>query len=129
MSIVSLYWLVLDLTISSVFALFITPDNLPFTIFAGITSTSAVICNQIKPPSKLFPTLSNFRRSSDSFNAYAQISSRALRQSLMMSQGDLSILGQRPISAIMLGLAVVLLLSPLLGRVNRARVKAITEGG
>jgi putative tricarboxylic transport membrane protein len=54
---------------------------------------------------------------------------RALRQSLMMSQGDLSILGQRPISAIMLGLAVVLLLSPLLGRVNRVRVKAITEGG
>jgi putative tricarboxylic transport membrane protein len=54
---------------------------------------------------------------------------RALRQSLMMSQGDLSILGQRPISAIMLGLAVLILLSPLLGRFNRARVKAITEGG
>jgi len=54
---------------------------------------------------------------------------RALRQSLMMSQGDLSILGQRPISAIMLGLAVLLLLSPLLGRFNRVRVKAITEGG
>src|SRR5207237_8608253 len=36
---------------------------------------------------------------------------RALRQSLMMSQGDLSILGQRPISAIMLGLAVLILLS------------------
>ena len=54
---------------------------------------------------------------------------RALRQSLMMSQGDLSILGQRPISAIMLGLAVLILLSPLLGRFNRARVQAITEGG
>jgi putative tricarboxylic transport membrane protein len=54
---------------------------------------------------------------------------RALRQSLMMSQGDLSILGQRPISAIMLGLAVLLLLMPLLGRFNRMRVQAITEGG
>jgi putative tricarboxylic transport membrane protein len=54
---------------------------------------------------------------------------RALRQSLMMSQGDLSILGQRPISAIMLGLAVLLLLMPLLGRFNRLRVQAITEGG
>jgi putative tricarboxylic transport membrane protein len=54
---------------------------------------------------------------------------RALRQSLMMSQGDLSILGQRPISAIMLGLAVLLLLMPLLGRFNRMRIQAITEGG
>jgi putative tricarboxylic transport membrane protein len=54
---------------------------------------------------------------------------RSLRQSLMMSQGDLSILGQRPISAIMLGLAILILLSPLLGRFNRVRVKAITEGG
>jgi putative tricarboxylic transport membrane protein len=54
---------------------------------------------------------------------------RALRQSLMMSQGDLSILVERPISAIMLLLAVVLLLSPLLGRWNRARIQAITENG
>jgi hypothetical protein len=38
-------------------------------------------------------------------------------------------LGQRPISAIMLGLAILILLSPLLGRFNRVRVKAITEGG
>jgi putative tricarboxylic transport membrane protein len=54
---------------------------------------------------------------------------RALRQSLMMSQGDLSILVERPISAIMLGAAVVILLSPLLGRWNRARIRAITENG
>jgi putative tricarboxylic transport membrane protein len=54
---------------------------------------------------------------------------RSLRQSLMMSQGDLSILGQRPISAIMLGLAVLILLTPLLGRLNRMRIQAITEGG
>jgi putative tricarboxylic transport membrane protein len=54
---------------------------------------------------------------------------RALRQSLMMSQGDLSILVERPISAIMLVLAAVLLLSPLMGRWNRARIQAITENG
>jgi len=54
---------------------------------------------------------------------------RALRQSLMMSQGDLSILVERPISAIMLVLAAAILLSPLLGRWNRARIQAITENG
>jgi putative tricarboxylic transport membrane protein len=54
---------------------------------------------------------------------------RALRQSLMMSQGDLMTLVERPISAIMLAMAAVILLTPLLGRVNRARVKAIEEGG
>jgi putative tricarboxylic transport membrane protein len=54
---------------------------------------------------------------------------RALRQSLMMSQGELSILVQRPISAIMLFGAVLLLLTPLLGKLNRMRIQAITEGG
>ena len=54
---------------------------------------------------------------------------RALRQSLMMSQGDIATFVQRPISAIMLALAVVILLLPLLGRFNKARVKAIAEGG
>lgn len=39
---------------------------------------------------------------------------RALRQSLMMSQGDLSILVSRPISATMLAIAVLLLMIPLL---------------
>jgi len=53
---------------------------------------------------------------------------RALRQSLMMSQGDLTTLVQRPISAIMLGLAVLILLLPLIGRFNQARVRAIAEG-
>jgi TctA family transporter len=47
----------------------------------------------------------------------------------MMSQGDLTALVQRPISAIMLGLAVLILLTPLLGRLNRMRVRAITENG
>ena len=47
-----------------------------------MASPLVVICTRLKTSSKHFPTLSNFRRLSDSFNAYAQISSRALRQSL-----------------------------------------------
>jgi putative tricarboxylic transport membrane protein len=50
---------------------------------------------------------------------------RALRQSLMMSQGDLTILVARPISAVMLALAVLVLLVPLFGKINRLRLKAI----
>src|SRR5436189_970964 len=44
---------------------------------------------------------------------------RALRQSLMMSQGDLMTLVERPISAIMLAMATLILLTPLFGRLNR----------
>jgi putative tricarboxylic transport membrane protein len=51
---------------------------------------------------------------------------RALRQSLMMSQGDLSILVSRPGSATMLALAVLLLFSPVFRRANAWRVKAIS---
>ena len=54
---------------------------------------------------------------------------RALRQSLMMSQGDLSILVSRPIAASMLVIAAVLLLMPLFRRANSWRVKAIEENG
>jgi putative tricarboxylic transport membrane protein len=54
---------------------------------------------------------------------------RALRQSLMMSQGDLSILVQRPLSATMLGLAVLILLLPLFRSANAWRVKALEENG
>jgi len=54
---------------------------------------------------------------------------RALRQSLTMSQGDLSILVRGWISATMLACAVLILLLPLMGRFNKARVQAITEGG
>ncbi len=54
---------------------------------------------------------------------------RALRQSLMMSQGELSILWSRPISAVMLGLTVVVLLLPMARRLNALRVKAIEENG
>jgi putative tricarboxylic transport membrane protein len=50
---------------------------------------------------------------------------RALRQSLMMSQGDLTILVARPISAVMLALALLILLVPLFGKINRLRLKAI----
>jgi putative tricarboxylic transport membrane protein len=53
---------------------------------------------------------------------------RALRQSLMMSQGDLAILVSRPISATMLLLAVVILILPLFRKANSWRVRAIEEG-
>ena len=54
---------------------------------------------------------------------------RALRQSLMMSQGDLSILVARPISALMLALAVLILLIPLFHKFNALRMKALEQGG
>jgi len=54
---------------------------------------------------------------------------RALRQSLMMSQGNLSILWSRPISAIMLAIAVLILLLPLMRSVDAWRLKAIEENG
>ncbi len=54
---------------------------------------------------------------------------RALRQSLMMSQGDLGILVSRPISATMLILAAILLCLPLFRRANAWRVKALEENG
>jgi len=53
---------------------------------------------------------------------------RALRQSLMMSQGDLAMLVQRPISAVMLALAALVLVLPMLSYFNRARVRALAEG-
>ncbi len=52
---------------------------------------------------------------------------RALRQSLMMSQGDLSILVSRPISAVMLVLAAIILIVPLFRKANAWRIKAIEE--
>ena len=54
---------------------------------------------------------------------------RALRQSLMMSEGHASILVSRPISAAMLLLAVLILLLPFVRRANRWRLKAIEENG
>jgi putative tricarboxylic transport membrane protein len=54
---------------------------------------------------------------------------RAVRQSLMMSQGDLRILVERPIAATMLIMAALILIFPLFGRFNRWRVKAVAEGG
>jgi putative tricarboxylic transport membrane protein len=50
---------------------------------------------------------------------------RALRQSLMMSQGSLEILVSRPISAVMLSLAVVILMIPLFGKFNAWRLRAL----
>ena len=54
---------------------------------------------------------------------------RALRQSLTMSQGDIGVFLSRPMAAGMLALAALLLLSPLLGRINKWRVRAVTENG
>jgi len=51
---------------------------------------------------------------------------RALRQSLMMSEGSLSILVARPISAVMLSLALLILLIPLFSRVNAWRQKLLS---
>ena len=53
---------------------------------------------------------------------------RALRQSLMMSEGSLSILVSRPISAVMLALAVLVLLIPLFSRFNTWRLRAMEQG-
>jgi putative tricarboxylic transport membrane protein len=50
---------------------------------------------------------------------------RALRQSLMMSDGSLSILVSRPVSAVMLSLAVLLLLIPLFNKANSWRLRAL----
>jgi putative tricarboxylic transport membrane protein len=46
---------------------------------------------------------------------------RALRQSLTMSNGDPGILVTRPISAVLLALAALILLSPLLRRLRSRR--------
>ncbi len=54
---------------------------------------------------------------------------RALRQSLMMSQGDLSILATRPISCTILILAAAVLVLPLFRRMNALRLQAIAQDG
>ena len=52
---------------------------------------------------------------------------RALRQSLMMSEGSLSILVTRPISAAMLLLALLILLIPLFNKANAWRLRALEQ--
>src|SRR5712664_3508027 len=52
---------------------------------------------------------------------------RALRQSLMMSEGSLAILVSRPISAVMLSLAVLVLLIPMFGKLNAWRLRALEQ--
>ena len=52
---------------------------------------------------------------------------RALRQALMMSEGSLSILASRPISAVMLSLAVLILLIPVFTQVNAWRLRALEQ--
>ncbi len=50
---------------------------------------------------------------------------RALRQSLRMSDGSVSILVSRPVSAVMLSLALLILLIPLFNKVNNWRLRAL----
>ena len=52
---------------------------------------------------------------------------RALRQSLMMSEGSLTILVARPISAAMLACAALILLIPFFARLNTWRLRAMEE--
>jgi putative tricarboxylic transport membrane protein len=52
---------------------------------------------------------------------------RALRQSLMMSEGSLTILVARPLSAAMLACALVILLIPLFTTLNGWRLRAMEE--
>ena len=52
---------------------------------------------------------------------------RALRQSLMMSDGSVSILVSRPVSAVMLSLAALVLLIPLFNKVNTWRLRALEK--
>jgi len=54
---------------------------------------------------------------------------RALRQSLMMSEGSLSIFATRPMPAVMLLLAVLILLVPLFGKLNAWRLRALEQKG
>jgi putative tricarboxylic transport membrane protein len=54
---------------------------------------------------------------------------RALRQSLMMSQGDIVILVTRPISGVLLALAALVLCLPLIRKVRYWRVEAIEREG
>jgi putative tricarboxylic transport membrane protein len=52
---------------------------------------------------------------------------RALRQSLMMSEGSVWILVSRPLSAVVLFFAVLVLMIPLVGQFNSWRVRAIEQ--
>jgi putative tricarboxylic transport membrane protein len=54
---------------------------------------------------------------------------RALRQSLMMSQGDITILVTRPISGILLLITAVILCLPAVRKVRSWRVEAIEREG
>jgi putative tricarboxylic transport membrane protein len=54
---------------------------------------------------------------------------RALRQSLMMSQGDITILVTRPISGMLLLIAAMVLCLPAIRKVRSWRVEAIEREG
>jgi putative tricarboxylic transport membrane protein len=54
---------------------------------------------------------------------------RALRQSLMMSQGDITILASRPISGVLLLIAMAILCLPAIRKVRSWRIEAIEREG
>ena len=54
---------------------------------------------------------------------------RALRQSLMMSQGDIAILVTRPISGVLLAIAALVLCLPVIRKVRYWRVEAVEREG
>jgi putative tricarboxylic transport membrane protein len=54
---------------------------------------------------------------------------KAFRQSITMSQGDFTIFVVRPISAVILGIAFVLLILPLVAKATRQRIAALEEVG
>ena len=51
----------------------------------------------------------------------------ALRQSLLHSRGRFNIFFTRPISAVLIGVAILLLVSPLFPRVGRKRAMIVKE--
>lgn len=55
------------------------------------------------------------------------LAERALRQSLIMSRGSLEIFATRPLAAILVVIALLLLVIPLVGRLNRTRTQVLDE--
>jgi putative tricarboxylic transport membrane protein len=53
---------------------------------------------------------------------------KAFRQSLIMSQGDFSIFVNRPISGVIFGVAILLLILPLFRGIKRDRIATLEEG-
>jgi putative tricarboxylic transport membrane protein len=53
---------------------------------------------------------------------------KAFRQSLIMSRGDFSILFTRPVSGVIFGVAILLLILPMIARTKRDTIASLEEG-